>query len=1260
MNITDKNENKIKSRRQHKGIKIAAITLVSVLIAAMLTLVCFAYFTTRTYVYTNDGEKKVAKLGMELSLLFDKLDGISNGADLGIVESVTTEGEGDAAITTVNTFKYDSAAEWGSAQNPYIISDMKHLQNLSALQDVGYFYDLYIKTNYTDPADLTTYTANSRNMPYFLICTSTGTPVTVDGEGVVIKPIGNDEFPFIGYVGGAFDKSSVTKVSTSAGELNCDTSVIYNINVQATTSQPDHGLFGSVQHLGSTPDTSGTFTGFASRISDIVLADVRIKVDGSLWGNTIEFFSDHIFSYTSLSDTDKPNVPHETHHVGILAGHLNYTEVENISVYYSSDDITAVDLSDVTNPAGLPFDGEEGANYYSATGIIGYVNGMNPKVSGGTISAGSGSNNSSVSSGNLGGGGKASGTNPGYVLAGHMYSLYALHSTPPLTVSELPLYYYKPSVEKIDIGFMVKVEEDEDGRITYYDEKGRELTEDSSGKWQYATENNDVLIDYPTHFFCRIEKVKIDSDGNVAEAPIYYLEKTLQTKIAQIEYQTQSTVSDLFLFNAKNEQGEKLCVEWMRTPFLGGLLGTTSPSGRYYFYDGVFTFALSSARDAIRRTWQSQTQIPEFRLASEWENGRISTHKYSTRFIPVSGEVSEFTEYAFAFDISYEKTEGETVSTGTNTYLVDMLTGNSNDYGQLTYINIDDIFVGSDEYNKTADEISAIYTNYSRRDKLFGCMQNYNASSQRLINASSVETKLGMKTPGGLSGLFSTATPFAGNSANDEGSWWSSNTYNYNVTISVSNGSYKIKINNRYLAYNTTLNDDGTIASITFALASSDTAENTSFKLYRVVNGDEYIPDGKPGYVPSADANMPEAPIQTEEKFSADRYVLYPTLDSNGETLSYTLIDVQNLGYVEGQGDEAGHGTWLTVPEGTVLDSDDTQYIFDLAEGLPKADATITENTIMGQQDEGNAFIQAPLGDGGTSAYIPLGAIAFKINKDPVDGEKLRIRVIVSVPTSDLEDGLTADEDYYFGLWQYPVDTSTSYTFSKNNIIQKFELPRSVPQINSANQYPVKVTVDSNRNGKHDMGDDQTEYTTYFQGERVLVAYEFQVTEKGVYMLGATNGPMQIAYFSVDGVASVGRDRTGGSHLDSIDFVYDTVGYESATSQKIVTVTDQKLEDDTATEGEDYNYYYPSYCLLFFDNSVQKDNKFVRINQEKINIRRCYDKDVVNTVDETIKTKINFTVVGEETTVNHYIKLLQYARLSDTIKEIYNGVETTG
>lgn len=464
---------------KRKRIMMAVMGTVLGVLTVVLAVTCAAYFSKKE-IY--DGY-----LSGEVELLFDHLSDKGKTAYY------------EAANITVPD---GTDPSWGSAENPYVISDVRHLYNLSELQRLGFFYKKYISVQEDG-----SYT----NIPYFLVCTPEYTPVLIDGTQFKgITSIGTDEYPFIGSICGV----ESTDATVTVNGKTCDTSVLYNITVSGNPANADVGLFGNVGYLGEAPE-SGSFSGQVSTLSNLVLVDVQVTVNSTLWDTVTAFLEYHHYSYSDLAESDKGKVPHENHHIGILAGHASYAVIEYISVYYTSDDIVAMDLSDATVVNG------DKANYLSSTGILGFADNINPviKTDGNgnqSISKGSGDSSSDLSYSTVGGGGATSGNQAGYVLAVDMYTTY------------------------------------------HYKKEGETITEDSDGT---------IIL-----------KDAVDAGGNA------------------------------------------LCTEWIRDRLLWG----TEATGRYYFYDGVFTFALSSQEDVIEPTWNGD--------ADTFSIGQNDSSKWQTNY----------------------------------------------------------------------------------------------------------------------------------------------------------------------------------------------------------------------------------------------------------------------------------------------------------------------------------------------------------------------------------------------------------------------------------------------------------------------------------------------------------------------------------------------------------------------------------------------------------------------------------------------------
>ena len=400
-------------KRKKLTIALVASTVAALMLVATLSV--YAYFTTRVYVYTDAG-KEIAHVGMNLQLLFGKLEeydatsnpqGVKPDTNLGIpsynavtsagVDVVDDKGVWSSVVgngqylnfndgSEDNPTPYNPDAPWGSAQNPYVISETRHLQNLSALQSVGYFDMLYIGDNFVNGE----YQAGSASIPYFVICNTDGTPVTIDGSGLEdpIKPIGSAEHPFIGVIGGAFNTTD-SPTTTVAGKTS-SVSTIHGFDIQTNTNQTDVGLFGYVGYLGDEPKptvgendevipAAKEFEGVLSVVQDLLLSNVKVVVNNPTLPEVISELLGHVFTnhnFTYSSAAADASVPHEDHHIGIFAGHVSYAHVEYISVYYSQDDICAIDLTH-TDTAG---NNNKVANYHSSTGIVGFMHNMNSTV----------------------------------------------------------------------------------------------------------------------------------------------------------------------------------------------------------------------------------------------------------------------------------------------------------------------------------------------------------------------------------------------------------------------------------------------------------------------------------------------------------------------------------------------------------------------------------------------------------------------------------------------------------------------------------------------------------------------------------------------------------------------------------------------------------------------------------------------------------------------------------------------------------------
>lgn len=554
-------------KEKNRIAKKICLIAVAIILTLCVGIVAYAYFSTRAYVISSDGSKKYARLGMELNLFFDKLTVASN-TDLKILNRTTADED--------DTYKFDSTATWGTAENPYIISELRHLRNLSVLQNIGYF-DIGTDGDYED------------RMPYFLVCKPDGTPVVINGSDMAeaYEPIGNDDNPFIGYVGGAFVDGTATQNSGEAisGLKDSDQSVIYNVVIQPKEDFVDVGLFGVIGYIGDESSGEESFAGATSVVTDLLLYDVQIKVyDGDKEDGWWERIADHLFNHSASQVS-----PIEDHHIGILAGHVEYATVNYISVYYSSDAIPALDISHVKKTSD-----DESANYFSASGIIGYIYQMN-STSEENVVYKDGTTNADViiSNGGVGsGGGLLSGEGRGYVTAKEVYEMYDDSGN---------VAYYQ--VNGIDCYSLLVICDGTYGASgnTYHLQDGTTVTMSTSGgdniariptTYQRYMLNTTQYNDW-TDFVVRY--------GTAGNYTYYHRNRTVPDAGTMNE---KSGIYLRFAAQYTNNEFKKLCTQYVRDHlFDTQIIPNETVTSRYYFYDGVFTFALSSSDDKIEDTW---------------------------------------------------------------------------------------------------------------------------------------------------------------------------------------------------------------------------------------------------------------------------------------------------------------------------------------------------------------------------------------------------------------------------------------------------------------------------------------------------------------------------------------------------------------------------------------------------------------------------------------------------------------------------------
>ncbi|MGN1093934.1 MAG: hypothetical protein ACI4SC_03040, partial [Candidatus Neoclostridium sp.] len=1095
---------------------------------------------------------------------------------------------------------------WGSKEYPYVISDVRHLYNLSELQRLGYFYKSYIGKNEA---------GSYSKIPYFLVCTPDYTPALIDGTNFRgCSSIGTNEYPFIGSVRGVCDEQS----SVTVGGKTCDTSVIYNVKVNGHPANTDVGLFGYVGYLGDSSaadEQTGAFAGQNSTLSNLVLVDVQVSVampDG--FDGIVEFLEDimidktggHRYSYSELYSEENPEnyngVPHENRHIGILAGHVSYATVEYVSVYYSSDDVVAIDLRDSSHSQ----DGTEKANYLSAMGILGFLHNVNPTVttdeSGNTfVTEGSGS--SGITYGQSGGGGLASGIKSGYVLASNIYNNY--HRLPVVDENGNPIY-------------------DENGNPVYKD----------------------------------------DTSGTVK------------------------------LIDALDEDGKPLCTEWIRDRILWG----TQNTGKYYFYDGVFTFALSSQDDVLETTW-TEEDPGEFAIGStNPDDWKVNYSKGNTSVVAFVKEIDTEEKFNTVVEsnqpiyIGYEQgetvylmsltesddasssgffdnfadnkyktiafnrnfmTDKETVASIQET-LKGLYKDNPDDpklpYDKDGYVNTD-ILDNIGDYRLinlgTAADITELKNKYTINVSTASNGKYYIKSGDNFLSLLCQRTRITRTY---------TYSIWAGASKPSDG--WFAYFWSNMASVEFSGGTFRIRYNLtaesqaeelRYASFN------GDVTTPKFQGTEDDTTDFINLKFY-TVEGTSDLNFGRVTFDPKDGTGG--------QSFKVSDYVLFAapthTLDANGyiasTTTTYEVAELAALGIPDGNTDTGVIG-WQDG-KGNHITKESLQKKFRMYQGINfGANINIINGTLAT-----DGMLTAPVGTNGVEANIPQGCIAFRVNKA---SDNIKIRVIVSTAVSELYPGESEDYDLgsytrFFNLWKMEEAGESAvqvFEATGSGLLDRFIVPRSHPYEpgkNAASSDSEYINVRYN----------EADYRCYLNGDRVLVAYEFSVdstsngTGTGIYCLGMSgmngdggmvkNVPMEIIYFSADGVASAGRDGENASQIGTIDFVYDYNGV-------IVTVKDGSVTDKDG--NEDYSGYYPSYCILYSDiakpdaNYTEANPSYLLVNNEKIVVRRYVDTGESPPVsDENHNTTISRSVIIVKLGGDKNVCIVQYSRYADNVK----------
>ena len=971
---------------------------------------------------------------------------------------------------------------WGHKGNPYVISEARHVANLSVLQNIGYFYGNFIEKNYNEAGELVGNAnySDGYDVPYFVISKPNGNPVVVDVGDRKIKPVGNDEYPFIGSVMGITAVAPHASFTANGSLKSSTTSGIHNVTVQTEKSTLDYGFFGRISYLGEEIEVNDEmqFTGFVSTISNILFSDVKIKASSTDWTSAEELMLSHFF-YKDTGGVSEERDPCETHHIGIVAGHAEYAKMSAISVYYSSDNVVAIDIQDVSK------EGDEKAfSYVSSTGHIGLMYNLNPVTDGVFITAGSGLDSADISYGYQGGGGISSGVLPGYIRADEMHELYGY----------------------------------------------------------YAVNNNGTTT-----------------------------------------YEKQT--GDLYLINAyAYEDGAGIPLV---TP-----VTTTNSNTNYYFTDGVFTFALSGGQNPNASNPEQTLDSIE----SIWKGNYVDDIQLSSNGWDLTEEEKQYYQYKILEPI----TQLDQLNTTDKYYI-----GHIDEHGAFSFMDLTNngssvkAIPASCELRRSADG-TFFGLRYKDKDirgrdeeyyaltiSKIGTRNNAQGDALKTFRFTSTKTGFSLGITKFLIFYGITCQEIPADEIDVD-----SNTYDLVLEPVSEDGSWKFQ----RLDVERKDNYQGIgLSGNSFSTDWWGGSNSTPIYIYRLTDDVNDVEETPLSYAPNSE----------DFKLPANQYVFVPTyaegeIPSGGKTKTATTYEVKALGDL---GWRDGHGSLLWQENKASINK-----MFNIKQAVDWDLAFNIGNFSWNSSSSGGTVL-APVGSGAyqKEIYVPTGSLAFYINKVPASGSA-KIRVIVKIPQSDgvRQLGLDSDPnspDHYIGLWKGKERNSSSWFnysyFSQEDAYQKVELPRSHPLVSAGvkQHYTNGDVSTANETLTVKYGD--ATYTTMLQGGHYLLAYEFSVTDTGTYIIAATEKiRMQIAYCSVDGVASSGRDGSGGSLLGNIDFVYDNANADGA---QVLLVTD----GGTTKEGKEdpSQYYYESYVLVYFANADSDNNKHI-INGEVLSIYR--------------------------------------------------------
>ena len=975
---------------------------------------------------------------------------------------------------------YDSSKEWGSEANPYVISQKYHVQNLSVLQNNGFFKEK--KDDDGDPIQ-----------SYFLVCGQDGKPVAIDCGGMTLAPVGTHENPFTGVIKGA-----PLAGETAYNGYGTAVSAIANLTVSASVSEPDIGFFGCIGYHGTadTDDATGApiiTDGYAANISNLLLADVTIESRVS-WTDTLAKWWESFGGHKRTDDQE------ETHHIGIVAGHAEFATIADISVFYSSDTIKTFDLASTGT-----------TSYYSITGLVGMLEHVNPAAKDGNLIGGAGnsvSDGDMLIEGGFGGGGAISGSLTGYMMAETLYNEHESvlkeqdtdHTNGITGISANGIY---------DVKAMLK--HDDDGSIVSLFETVMMKERESAGllgnePWEEV--DYYVFRDTVFTFAMSTSEKDIGQTTNDGTPVTDYVKKIWKLEDGTPTVSTTST-SGAWQYLTDNSVDPTVSYK------LTAITSAPTNNGGYY----LLTYHDKGTNPAHTEEGHKDDKLYVFEIKSS--------------------AISDSDNTASCTELDYEDFLQGNIQVGDTTYKIEKpryddngnlielsITGENRKYQDYAFLNNSNKIIANPETSS-----------YGALGIQASCNGGYGYNSPQLV------VNIGSKNTSVTANSSNTAQVYEWIFSPNNGKFAIYQNFDFSIKGSLIGVTLSTYYGYGKLGFDTT-NKVVTFDADYSTSERPDIGQlDYCFTIFQV-NTNTVGSDGRITTLGEGNQELTPMNIVatgTTTNFDASKYVLEqqfnangaPILDANGNP-TYALAPIRSYNL------NSGRGTYIDQLNHVVKLFRATEHNFQMTISNTFLGGLFGD--ALDTNSGGIVGTQIGVSDPAVYASIPTGMIAFNIT-EASDEKPSYINIIVAVnpgQTDVSKIGLWYMEDDDSWSDSFDINSPTqAFTLPISKVAANAKDSKYVYTISQNKQYAMQngaFVLDENGNPTY--VDSATASYAYFGGQTVLVYHSFEVTDAGTYLLGSAKGPMSVAYFSVSGAAGTGADGSSASPLGNIDFVY--------------------------------------------------------------------------------------------------------------------------